>query len=267
MAIDPDIRWYYDLGAEAGRLQAGEGLLEALRTRALLAAWLPPPPAVVLDVGGGTGPHARWLVERGYETHLVDAMEPHVARARREAPGLASAEVGDARKLSRPSSSADAVLLLGPLYHLTERADRVTALAEARRVVRPGGVVAAAGISRYASLLAGVAQSLVEDPEFRAILARDLEDGQHRNATRQPQYFTTAYFHLPHELESEARDAGLEPAALLAVEGPGWLAADLDARLRDEGRRRALLDAIALVEAEPALLAMSAHLLLFARPR
>ncbi len=72
----------------------------------------------------------------------------HVEQARRasdEQPAapLASATVGDARRLDRPDASVDAALLLGPLYHLTERGDRVAALAEARRVLRPGGVLAA----------------------------------------------------------------------------------------------------------------------------
>ena len=52
---------------------------------------------------------------------------------------MVHAEVGDARDLNLPDSSVDAVVLLGPLYHLRERAHRVQALREASRVVRPGG--------------------------------------------------------------------------------------------------------------------------------
>ena len=83
-----------------------------------------------------------------------------------------SATLGDARKLAFPDRSADAVLLLGPLYHLTERADRLAALREARRVLRPGGVVFAAAISRFASLLDGLARDLLDDPDFRPIRDR-----------------------------------------------------------------------------------------------
>jgi SAM-dependent methyltransferase len=63
--------------------------------------------------------------------------------------------VSDARDLDLGDASVDAVLLLGPLYHLRRRADRVRALSEARRVVRPGGPVFAAAISRWAPRIGG----------------------------------------------------------------------------------------------------------------
>ena len=80
-----------------------------------------------------------------------------VQQARQQAgepPGF-EATVGDARDLAEPDESADAVLLLGPLYHLPARDDRMKALAEAHRVLRPGGFLAAAAISRYTFLLPG----------------------------------------------------------------------------------------------------------------
>ncbi len=64
--------------------------------------------------------------------------------------------VADARHLDLPDASVDAVLLLGPLYHLYERADRLQALREARRIARPGAPVFAAAISRWAPRLHGV---------------------------------------------------------------------------------------------------------------
>ena len=124
----------------------------------------------------------------------------------------------------------------------------------------------AAAISRHASLLDGVCRGLIDDPEFLPILERDLREGQHRNPTPKLAYFTTAYFHLPAELGEEARDAGLAVDAVLAVEGPAWMMPDLEARWGDEGRRRQLLDLLRRIEADPAALGMSAHLLLVARP-
>ena len=134
---------YYAQGIERDRLASGAGALELIRTQTVLERVLPAPPATVADIGGGPGRYAVWLAERGYHVHLVDPVPLHVEQAREAAlarPGatLASAEVGDARSLSIPDTSVDAVLLLGPLYHLTERADRVRALTEARRAgVRP----------------------------------------------------------------------------------------------------------------------------------
>jgi SAM-dependent methyltransferase len=173
--------------------------------------------------------------------------------------------VGDARALWLPDDSVDAVLLLGPLYHLVARADRVQALSEARRVCRSGGVILAAAISRFASTLDGLRNGYLEDPTFAAIASQDRHDGQHRNPTRDPAYFTTAYFHHASELASEFASAGLVHETTLAIEGPGWFLADLDKRLADEQRRAVLLEVLAAVEAEPALLGVSAHLLGIAR--
>lgn len=132
---------FYADRPEAERLQRGLGRLELLRTRELLACTLPALPAVIGDVGGGTGQHAGWLAGEGYEVHLVDPVARHVEWAARDHPALASVQVGDARSLPWSADSCDAVLLMGPLYHLTERRDRLRALAEARRVLRDGGTL------------------------------------------------------------------------------------------------------------------------------
>ena len=261
-----EIAGYYDRGLERDRLASGAGALELARTQALLERYLPAPPAVIADVGGGPGRYAVWLAERGYRVHLVDPIPLHIEQAREAAPALlASAEVGDARSLALHDASVDAVLLLGPLYHLTERADRVQALAEARRVCRPGGVIVAAAISRFASTLDGLRGGYLEDSAFAAIAAGDLRDGQHRNPTEHPGYFTTAYFHRPEELATECAAAGLAYVVTLAVEGVAWLLPDLDARLADARRRAVLLEALAALEADPTLLGVSAHLIAIAR--
>ena len=265
-----EVAVFYARGLERDRLISGQGALEFARTRTLLERYLPERPAVVADVGGGPGRYAVWLAERGYRVHLIDPVPLHIEQARAAAGGppgvvLASADVGDARALRLPDASADAVLLLGPLYHLPERADRLQALAEARRVCRRGGVVIAAAISRFASTLDGLRAGYLEDPAFAAVAAGDLRDGRHRNPTGDPAYFTTAYFHRPEDLAAECAAAGLSHEATLAVEGAAWLLPDLDARLADERRRAVLLAALAALETEPTLLGVSAHLLTVAR--
>jgi ubiquinone/menaquinone biosynthesis C-methylase UbiE len=265
-----DIAAFYAKGLERDRLARGDGALEFARTTALLDRYLPGPGSDVIDVGGGPGRYALWLAERGYRVHLVDPVPLHVEQARSASasqPGraLASAEVGDARELRFPDESADAVLLLGPLYHLPERDDRIRALAEARRVCRPGGVVIAAAISRFASAMDGLRGGYLTDQRFAAIVSDDLRDGRHRNPTGHPAYFTTAYFHRPEELAAECEAAGLAHEETLAVEGVAWLLPDLDKWLADEARRGVLLSTLAQLEAEPALMGASAHLLSVAR--
>jgi len=78
---DPVVLEYYQQGHEHGRLRSGTGLLEFVRTQDVLRRHLPPPLASVLDVGGGTGVHAEWLVADGYRVDLVDPVPLQVRRA------------------------------------------------------------------------------------------------------------------------------------------------------------------------------------------
>jgi ubiquinone/menaquinone biosynthesis C-methylase UbiE len=188
--------------------------------------FLPPPPASVLDVGGGPGAYSAWLTQSGFRTHLIDPVPLHVeqAVARATRLGLAyTAALGDARQLDQDADSWDAVLMLGPLYHLTKRNDRIQALREARRVVRTDGIVAVATISRFASLFDGVVYGYLDDPAFAKIVDRDLREGQHRNPTGNADWFTTAYFHRPEEIPDEFADAGLLLVGVFGIEGLGHL--------------------------------------------
>jgi ubiquinone/menaquinone biosynthesis C-methylase UbiE len=256
----------YDAGTEAARLSDGHNKLEQVRVQELMARHLPTAPAVVCDVGGGTSPHALWLAEQGYTVHLLDAMPLHIEQALAlDAQGmLASAVVGDARQLPYPDGSADAILLFGPPYHLIEQQARLQTLIEARRVLRPGGVLLAMNVNRFASTFDGLFAGGYADPDFMAMADQDLQDGQHRAPPGKP-YFTTTFFHHPDELRSEIEAAGFQIAQLLGVEGIGWTMGDFDAAWEDPVRREWILRVARRLEAEPTLLGASAHVMAVAR--
>src|SRR5688500_14177207 len=119
--LDREIADYYARAPEATRLDSGPSQLEFARTLELVQRFAPPPPAVILDVGGRPGAYALLLSARGYRVHLIDPVPTQVAEAKRKSAAsghpLASCRVGDARVLEWESGSADIVLLLGPLYH------------------------------------------------------------------------------------------------------------------------------------------------------
>ncbi len=280
--IDPAIESHYGTGYERGRLfPGGTPSLEFVRSLELLDRLLPAPPARVLDVGGGPGTYAAPLARRGYQVQLVDPVPLHVEQARetRRRPGprdgrrpgprdgrragraaAFTATLGDARELPAADGSQDAVLLFGPLYHLTEPAGRGLALAEARRVLRPGGALLAMAVCRYASLLDGLYAGWLDDPVFAPIVAQDLADGQHRNPdpVGRPEFFTTAFFHTPEGLAMEVEQAGFTGTEVYGVEGPGW---PLRQEWADERRREDILFAARAAETEPSLRGASQHLI------
>lgn len=263
--VAPEIvRFYSETIDEADRLsRTAEGHLELIRTQELLRRHLPPPPARILDVGGGPGAHARWLVADGYEVHVVDPIPRHLTRA--EEVG-ATAELGDARHLAAEDASYDVVLLLGPLYHLPDRADRDRALAEAHRVLKPGGLLAAAGINRYASLFEHTAFAHLHEEPLRGgistILATQIHDGR--------KAFTKAYFHTGAQLLDEVTTAGFTSTEIYGIEGPAWSLLAATERhtgqpLTDSPLFESTLTAARMAEPYPELLAASSHLLVVGR--
>ena len=264
--LDPDIERYYAREwDEDARLRSGLNTLEFVRTQEILRRHLEPPMRI-LDVGGGSGIHAEWLLADGHTVDLIDPVPLHIEQATATLGGAEgfSARLGDGRALDIAADTYDAALLLGPLYHLTERADRVQALIEAVRVVQPGGVVAAAAITRFASLFAGLEADEIFVDEFRSVVERDLAEGQHRNAAGKD-YFTTAFFHHPDEVLAEAAEAGLTDMELLAVEGPLGASPQVADAWEDPAKRAVLLDLVRRVEQEPTLLGIGPHLLLIGR--
>ncbi len=258
---------FYRQTQEANRLTTStKGQLEFVRTQEIITRYLPAPPAVVLDIGGGSGPYACWLAKAGYEVHLIDPVDLHIKQAKEasdqqpEHP-IASVSLGDARQLRFSAELADVVLLLGPLYHLIDKSERLLALEEAYRVLRNGGVVIAAGISRFASLLNSFFEDRFRNTIHIDIVQNDLETGYHRNLTEHLKYFTDAYLHRPEELSSEVIEAGFQHQATLAVQGPAWLFEAFKNYWIDPDLHSMVLNLIRKVEAEPSILGMSAHIL------
>src|SRR5262249_16817830 len=178
-----EITEHYEREIDEGtRITRGPGRIEFWRTQEVIRRHLPDRPLDVLDIGGAAGVHAAWLAEDGHRVRLIDPMPRHVEQASQLASDTRHviAELGDARQLSVGDQTVDAVLMLGPLYHLVDRDDRVIALREAKRVLRPGGYVFAAAVSRFASLFDGLSRGWMVDAEFREVVANDLRTGQHR---------------------------------------------------------------------------------------
>jgi SAM-dependent methyltransferase len=261
---DAEMRAYYAQGRERDRLDDPKGVVEFERTKEILQRQLPAAPAVIADIGGGPGRYALWLAELGYTVEHRDLMRLHVEQLQKSSGAMVHTEVGDARDLNLPDSSVDAVVLLGPLYHLQERAHRVQALREACRIVHPGGPVFAAVISRWAPRLDGVVAerlyesypdllALLPDVELTGTLPPIVPDG------------FSGYTHRPGELVEEIAEAELVLEDLVGVEGMPLAAGDMQARLVDPAAWHVVLDTARAIERVPELLGLSPHLIATAR--
>ena len=183
-----DVRKYYARFDEWARLESPAGRLELRCTLALFDRHVPAP-CRVLDLGGGPGRQALELARRGHRVTLADLSPVLLDEARRRA---AAAEVEldaidevDAVDLGRyAEASFDAALVLGPFYHLVERADRERAARELRRVLAPAAVALVAYLPRAAGL-AGLVERAASRPEQvpAEVLRAALETGVFRNAT------------------------------------------------------------------------------------
>lgn len=205
----------------------------------------------MLDVGGGPGYYAAWLRDLGHSVVLADVVESHARQASNHGiPAL----VADATALPLPPQHADALLLLGPLYHLVNPAERTQALAEAYRVLVPGGTLFAAGLSRWAKPATRAASGELHDPEEARHLAAIMTNGYDELGG---DWHACTYHHTPAELAAEVERAGFTHPDVLGVEGPLGALARREPSLVDAAIRLA-------VEAEHEAPALSIHLLAIA---
>ncbi|MCH5198534.1 MAG: methyltransferase domain-containing protein [Oscillospiraceae bacterium] len=256
----------YNKGIEKNRLHKGLGLIEFARTKEILLEMLPTAPAVIYDIGGAYGEYSFWLASLGYEVYLYDLSEKNIKMAhkfgRKCGAQLHCAEVADARKIPRSDESADAILLFGPLYHLTEREEREKCLAECKRLLKPGGLLFTANINAYASVLHFVSvydkqmhPSLDSDAAF-AGLERTVKTGVHIGGG-----LGLGFFHKPEELRAELENAGFRDVDIRGVIGPCWLIRNLDRAWKNKKKRENILRVVRLLEKEESLMGLSTHFL------
>ena len=263
---------HYSKKNESQRFLSGRGELEFVRTKQIIEQYLPNESGLsIADVGGGSGPYAFWLAGKGHRVSLFDLVPEHIEEAvsinETARDPLTRIEVADVRSLVLESKRYDAVLLLGPMYHLMSAKERGQVLRKAADWLTTDGVGFVAYISRFASMLDGFTQRFYEDPEFLDIVRQDLETGVHRPNRDNTRYFTDAYFHHPDEIQREAEEANLEVVDLVAVEGIAWMWQNFDEMWADPRERGILLEMLDRTDRDRSLMGISSHVLLAFKKR
>lgn len=263
MNTNREVFEFYENGAEIGRLERGLGIIEAARTKELLSRFIKAG-MTVYDVGGGIGYYSDWLAAQGCNVSLYELAPSAVQYAIANQTAPYHAEPADARSLPVPDSSCDALLLMGPLYHLMSKEDRLRALSEARRALRPEGLLIATGISKFSSATWALstyrtANDFIDDEVYMDMLRAELTTGGHHRPEKYPRFIAEAFFHTPEAFASELGEAGFKLKGILAIEGIIWPTPDLNAKWEDPESRDRLLEILRLTESEPSVLGYSPH--------
>lgn len=274
--IDKAVLAGYDAGIERGRLRTGIGLIEFERTKEILLEELPKAPAVIYDIGGAYGEYSWWLASLGYEAHLFDLSETNINMSEELAAEypharLASAQVCDARDIPRPDKSADAILLMGPLYSVTEYEERLLAIRESFRLLKDGGVLFSAALTPYSVLVPRIATYHVDDtkkgtelddPAVLAIIERALTDGCYWNPERKiANGLGSSHLHTAKALREELAAGGFASSTVHGVMGGAWLAPNLDALLEEKKTKSLLMKTVRMLDAHEEIIGLSGHLL------
>jgi len=257
-----DVAAFYDSNPdkEHGRLE--EHQLEYGLTWRYLHEYLPTQGAV-LEVGAATGRYTVELARRGYRVTAVDLSAALIERCRKNLTdeGLESRVqlvVADARNLGAVEEGQfDAVLLMGPLYHLVEEADRKLALKETSDRLRVGGVIFSAFTSRFgvvADLIKGAPHWIEDQVHVRSLLESGKRpDNYQRGGFR-------GYFAHPSEIAPLHEALGFETLVVAGVEPV--ISADDESYNRLPAEQRQLwLDLLYEISTERSIVGASRHLL------
>ena len=263
--VNKSIDYFYNKASEETRLNKGMGVFEFERTKTLISKYLSASPLNIIDVGGGTGKYSKWLAEKGHHVHMVEPVlkHIHIAKSRSlESKRPFKINHGEARQLNFPNQYADLVILHGPLYHLQSKTDRLNAIKEAKRVLKPNGIILGFAINYTASTLVGLFNGLIHKPAFFEMCKQELSTGIHNPPEEFPWLLTEAFYHTPKKLKEEFLEEDLLHLNTYAVEGMIWLDQNYFANMMHSQNKIRLAELNELTETDPYLLPFSPHMMI-----
>lgn len=262
------IEQYYNYDFdEWGRLQKHR--IEFEITKRTLDKFIPEG-ASVLDVGGGPGRYSIYLAQKGHEVTLVDLCEKMVEQAAEhskeagvELKGCIQGNVLDLNKIL-PDKEYDAILCMGPIYHLLEENQREKAINQCMGLLKKGGTLIVSFISAYAPIVDCLKAYPQNIGQLKSSLLRYLEDGRHDS--RVEEGFTDAYFFDPEQIEKFMSRFRLETLKIMAVEGLGAIAEEKLMQLKEEDFQD-WLDVLETISSNQVVWGSCEHMLYIGRKR
>ena len=137
---------YYEQYNEDSRLISKHGMIEYITTMKYVEKYLRLGMRI-LEIGAATGRYSHALTQKGYQMDAIELVEYNIEIFKQNTIKGESVTItqGNAVNLSAfESGTYDITLLLGPMYHLFSKDDKLKALSEAMQVTKKGGIVFAA---------------------------------------------------------------------------------------------------------------------------
>ena len=265
LLISKTLTDFYNKASEETRLEKGMGIFEFERIKELIQQHITKSNATILDIGGGTGKYSEWLSKKGHNVHLLEPVEKHLKLAEKRAKKLKkpfTVTSGIAQKLPFKNETADLVILHGPLYHLQKRADRISAILEAKRVLKKGGIILGFAINATASTVVGLLNDMIHEKSFFEMCKEELTTGIHNAPKDFPFLLADAFYHKPQHLKEEFLEQNLEFINLFAVEGMIWLDNQYFANMLDKKKSKTLKALQNLTQNDEYLLPFSPHMMI-----
>lgn len=277
------VKNYYRYFDEKNRLRNdNSGKLEFLMTMRILEKELPQAQAAdwsdgaaeaegagdaevsILDLGGGAGVYSFPLAKKGYKVTLADLSETLLAQANKQkkedgVQNLISCDQVNATDLScYKDQSFDVVLLFGPLYHLTEKAEREKCISEVCRVLKKGGKVFASFIPHLSGSIALV-QRFCWSPDQIDIntLEECFESGKFKNLSDKG--FQEGYYSASEEIENLFSGNGFEKIMLRSIRGFGYEKEDVIFKFKNKNVFSKILDLIDSTAEDKSIIEMCGH--------
>lgn len=264
------VQRFYDRNSAQEWARLNRHPVEFALTQKFILAHAPAAPAAVLDLGGGPGRYALWLAALGYSVTLLDLSKSNLEVAAEQAAEsgyhLDATIHGTATRLDKVvDEQFDVVLLLGPLYHLREREDRVRAIEEAKRVLKSGGILFAAFLNRY-----GLVRYLARYEPETILVNQDLIHsvltcGDPRSDRYATSFSNFSYWSEPGEIEPLMSECGFDGVEMMSAEGA---LAFIEEKVQalDPQKRQAWIELNYKISTDPELRGSSIHLVYAGRP-
>ena len=214
-----ELELYYNKFNEEKRLDSRHGQVEFVTSMKYIHKYLKETEQTkskeqikILDVGAATGRYSVPLAEEGYDVTAVELVKHNLARLKAKGSSV-KAYQGNAMKLKRfEDNSFDLVLVFGPMYHLHEKEEKQKALSEAKRVVRPGGIILVAYIMNEYSV---ITYAFKEKHIKEAMEVGMLDESFHCTKKANDLYS----FVRTEDIEALNKSVGLERVQIVAADG------------------------------------------------